>query len=78
MLRILRRADVTFGNFTAFSLHNHEPGNAFQTPANFAQGLAHQVSDAGANVYVGHGPHQLRGIEIYRGEPIFFRSATSR
>ncbi|MBZ9647510.1 CapA family protein [Sphingobium sp. 3R8] len=60
------------GNFTVFSLHNHEPGNAFQTPANFAQGLAHQVIDAGADVYVGHGPHQLRGIEIYKGKPIFY------
>ncbi|SEJ93334.1 poly-gamma-glutamate synthesis protein (capsule biosynthesis protein) [Sphingobium sp. AP50] len=60
------------GNFTVFSLHNHEPGNAFQTPANFAPTLAHQAIDAGADVYVGHGPHQLRGIEIYKGKPIFY------
>jgi poly-gamma-glutamate synthesis protein (capsule biosynthesis protein) len=60
------------GNFAVFSLHNHEPGNASQTPANFAQGLAHQAIDAGADAYVGHGPHQLRGIEIYKGKPIFY------
>ena len=60
------------GNFAVFSLHNHEPGNASKTPAGFAQGLAHQAIDAGADVYVGHGPHQLRGIEIYKGKPIFY------
>ncbi|HUD89967.1 CapA family protein [Sphingobium sp.] len=60
------------GNFVVFSLHNHEPGNASQTPANFAPTLAHQAIDAGADVYVGHGPHQLRGIEIYKGKPIFY------
>jgi poly-gamma-glutamate synthesis protein (capsule biosynthesis protein) len=27
---------------------------------------------AGADVVVGHGPHVLRGIEIYRGKPIFY------
>ena len=60
------------GNFVVFSLHNHEPGNASQTPADFAPGLAHQIIDAGADVYMGHGPHQLRGIEIYKGKPIFY------
>ncbi len=60
------------GNFVVFSLHNHEPGNASQTPADFAPGLARQIIDAGADVYMGHGPHQLRGIEIYKGKPIFY------
>lgn len=60
------------GNFVVFSLHNHEPGNASQTPAAFAPVLAHKAIDAGADVYVGHGPHQLRGIEIYKGKPIFY------
>jgi hypothetical protein len=26
---------------------------------------------AGSNLFVGHGPHVLRGIEIYKGKPIF-------
>jgi poly-gamma-glutamate synthesis protein (capsule biosynthesis protein) len=60
------------GNFVAFSMHNHEPGNAIRTPADFAVSFAHKVIDAGADVFVGHGPHQLRGIEIYRGRPIFY------
>lgn len=60
------------GNFVAFSLHNHEPGNASQVPASFAVEFAHKVIDAGADAYLGHGPHQLRGIEIYKGKPIFY------
>jgi poly-gamma-glutamate synthesis protein (capsule biosynthesis protein) len=28
--------------------------------------------DAGADVVFGHGPHVLRGIEIYKGKPIFY------
>lgn len=60
------------GNFAIYSLHNHEPGNASQTPARFAVDFAHKVIDAGADVFVGHGPHQLRGIEIYKGRPIFY------
>lgn len=60
------------GNFVVFSLRNHEPGNASQTPPDFAPGLAHRIIDAGADVYMGHGPHQLRGIEIYKGKPIFY------
>ena len=31
--------------------------------------------DAGADVFVGHGPHVLRGIEIYKGKPIFYSLA---
>lgn len=60
------------GNFVIFSVHNHEPSNASQTPADFATKLARDVIDAGADVYMGHGPHQLRGIEIYKGKPIFY------
>ena len=28
--------------------------------------------DASADLFVGHGPHALRGIEIYKGKPIFY------
>ena len=31
--------------------------------------------DAGADQFVGHGPHQLRGIEVYKGKPIFYSLA---
>ena len=42
-----------------------------QTPE-FLVELAHQAIDNGADMFVGHGPHVLRGIEIYKGKPIFF------
>ncbi len=28
--------------------------------------------DEGADLVVGHGPHLLRGLEVYRGKPIFY------
>lgn len=31
--------------------------------------------DASADVVVGHGPHVLRGIEVYKGRPIFYSLA---
>jgi len=33
---------------------------------------ARQVIDAGADAVVGHGPHVLRGVEFYRGRPVFY------
>lgn len=31
--------------------------------------------DAGADVVAGHGPHVLRGIEMYTGRPMFYSLA---
>ena len=42
-----------------------------QTP-DFLVDLAHQAIDNGADMFVGHGPHVLRGIQIYKGKPIFY------
>jgi len=70
-LKSIRQARQN-GNFVIFSVHNHEPSNASQEPAAFAIELARRAIDAGADAYVGHGPHQLRGIEIYKGKPIFY------
>jgi hypothetical protein len=33
---------------------------------------ARRVIDAGADAVVGHGPHVLRGVEFYRGRPVFY------
>ena len=60
------------GNFAVFTLHNHEPGNDSDVPADFAVSFARRTIDEGADAYVGHGPHILRGIEIYKGKPIFY------
>jgi len=42
-----------------------------QTP-DFLIELAKKSIDSGADMFVGHGPHVLRGIEIYKGKPIFY------
>jgi poly-gamma-glutamate synthesis protein (capsule biosynthesis protein) len=44
-------------------------------PADFLPIFARAMIDAGADVFVGHGPHVLRGIEIYKGKPIFYSLA---
>ncbi len=54
------------------TIHSHEPGNWGDEPADFLPRIAHDAIDAGADVFIGHGPHRLRGIEIYRGKPIFY------
>jgi poly-gamma-glutamate synthesis protein (capsule biosynthesis protein) len=28
--------------------------------------------DAGADIFVGHGPHQIRGVDSYDGSPLFY------
>lgn len=41
-------------------------------PADFEPRLFHEAIDAGADAVVRTGPHQLNGIEIYKGKPIFY------
>jgi len=56
-----------------YSVHNHEYGGKnVDEPSEHIRTLAHAVIDAGADAFVGHGPHNLRGIEIYNGKPIFY------
>ncbi|MDR7418044.1 MAG: CapA family protein [Armatimonadota bacterium] len=40
--------------------------------ADYQQPLAHALVDAGADVLLGHHPHTLHGVEIYRGRPILY------
>lgn len=66
------RQGKQFSDFMIVTNHSHEPGNWSQEPPNYAQSLAHQVIDAGADAYVVIGHHQLQGIEVYNGRPIFY------
>jgi len=34
--------------------------------------LAHMVIDLGADMIIGHHPHRMKGIEIYKGKPIAY------
>ena len=54
------------------SLHAHEQGATKEDPADFIGLFARRMIDQGADVVVGHGPHLLRGMEMYQGKPIFY------
>jgi poly-gamma-glutamate synthesis protein (capsule biosynthesis protein) len=59
------------------ALHNHDVshdrvyGVQDHTPPN-DHIMYRRAIDAGADMVLGHGPHVLRGIEIYKGKPIFY------
>jgi poly-gamma-glutamate synthesis protein (capsule biosynthesis protein) len=67
-----RRSDLLL-----VSLHNHDVthhrayGIQDTTPPN-DQIMFHRAIEAGADLVLGTGPHVLRGIELYRGRPIFY------
>jgi poly-gamma-glutamate capsule biosynthesis protein CapA/YwtB (metallophosphatase superfamily) len=57
------------------SLHCHEGAGGQwngETLPEFMQPLAHRLIDAGASAVVNHGPHTLRGVEIYKDRPICY------
>ena len=62
-----RQADWVF-----MSIHTHEAGATEDDPAVFVETFARRCVDEGVDAVFGHGPHFLRGIEIYRDRPIFY------
>jgi poly-gamma-glutamate synthesis protein (capsule biosynthesis protein) len=59
-------------DYVVVTIHAHEGGKDRTEPALFLPIFAHAAIDAGADMFVGHGPHVLRGIEIYKGKPILY------
>ncbi len=57
---------------TVVTIHAHEGAQDRFVPADFLVTFARAMVDAGADIFVGHGPHVLRGIELYRGTPILY------
>jgi poly-gamma-glutamate synthesis protein (capsule biosynthesis protein) len=74
LLEQIREANAT-ANWVITSIHSHQgpdgTRNVSKTPK-FLQKFARDCIDAGADVFVGTGPHVLRGIEVYKGNPIFY------
>lgn len=61
-----RQADLVI-----VSMHSHErKADDPHIPADFQKEIAHFAIDCGAHAFLGHGPHVIRGIEIYKGQPI--------
>ncbi|WP_339249973.1 CapA family protein [Paenibacillus sp. FSL P2-0136] len=64
------RSDYVF-----VSLHTHEGENEnwySDYPAEFIETFARGAVDAGASCVFGHGAHFTRGVEVYKGQPIFY------
>jgi Bacterial capsule synthesis protein PGA_cap len=59
-------------DYTIVTIHAHEGGRERTAPADFLVPFAHAMVDAGADMFVGHGPHVLRGIEMYKGKAILY------
>jgi poly-gamma-glutamate synthesis protein (capsule biosynthesis protein) len=70
MLASLRRARVEAEVVVAY-LHNHLWEADVARTAEWQRAFARRAVDAGASVFVAHGPPLLHGIEMYRGAPLF-------
>ena len=59
-------------DWVMFSFHDHGATRSPELPTAHARELAYGVIDNGADLFIGHGLHRDRGIEIYKGNPIFY------
>lgn len=66
------RESATRADLVMISLHAHEQGDTKEEPAEFIPVFCREMIDAGADMVVGHGPHLIRGMEMYKGKPIFY------
>ncbi len=62
-----------FADYVILSIHSHETeGKEKENVPTFLSEFAHLAIDMGADAVIGHGPHLLRPIEIYKDRPIFY------
>ena len=60
-------------DYIMISIHSHQlSGEAKECPSQFLIDFAHTCIDCGAHAVVGHGPHLLRPVEVYKNRPIFY------
>lgn len=71
ILRNIREGKES-ANLLIATIHCHQAGMRLDQPPDFLVKFAHEAIDNGADAFIGHGPHVLRGIEIYKGKPIFY------
>jgi poly-gamma-glutamate capsule biosynthesis protein CapA/YwtB (metallophosphatase superfamily) len=74
-------------DWVVVSLHCHELGGAklrtaahrseIDEMADFAVDFAHACIDAGADIFVAHGPQEPFGVELYKNRPIFYSLGTT-
>ena len=72
MLKAVREARRQ-ADYVLVSIHSHEMKSEHSDePTDFLVEFAHRCIDEGAHAIIGHGPHKVRGIEMYRNRPIFY------
>jgi len=71
MARVVSSA-AKMADYVIVTIHSHEGGRDRTVPSDFLVTFAHAMIDAGAHMFVGHGPHVVRGVEIYKGRPILY------
>ncbi len=54
------------------SVHAHKSVTTKDATPAFLQEFCRRCIEKGAHAVLGHGPHLLRGMEIYKGKPIFY------
>ena len=54
------------------SAHCHENGNGREEPPEFLRTFARACIEAGADAFIGHGPHYVKGVEVHQGKPILY------
>jgi poly-gamma-glutamate synthesis protein (capsule biosynthesis protein) len=62
----------TLADVVVVSVHSHEPSNRSDQPAEFVRRFSRAAIDRGASLVIGHGPHRLRGVELYGGGAILY------
>lgn len=63
-------------DYVIVCFHSHEiPGLTDDEPDYFIEEFSHSCIDWGVSAVIGSGTHQLKGIEIYKGKPIFYSIA---
>jgi poly-gamma-glutamate synthesis protein (capsule biosynthesis protein) len=66
----IRNASTTH-NFLIASQYHHGLYNNTTNVDEYSRAFAREAVDNGVNLLFGHGPHRLRGVEVYNGAPIF-------
>jgi poly-gamma-glutamate capsule biosynthesis protein CapA/YwtB (metallophosphatase superfamily) len=67
------RSALLVNDYVVVCMHSHEVKGKLDTePDYFFEEFSHRCIDAGATAILGTGTHQLKGIEIYKGKPIFY------
>ncbi len=76
------RSAKYLSDFVVANIHSHHwqvpddatsAGTETREPPDFLVELAHTAVDNGADAFYSHGEGELRGIEIYKGRPIFYQ-----